>query len=103
MGAALSSFCSAVVARISAILALLLSPAGSHLLYAAAWHQLTDNPLAVVLPCLTLLLPFLLGFFESRLPAALPAYVKELATNPGSLAVAATTYLLVTGAGEDVA
>jgi hypothetical protein len=123
MVAALSTFCSAVVARISAVLApilnlvsaiadrlatvpwaatlLLLSTAGSHLLYAAAWHQLTDNPLAVALPSLTLLLPFLLGFFESRLPAALPAYVKELATDPGSLAVAATTYLLVTG--EDVA
>merc|ERR1739846_186386 len=125
MVAALSSFCSAVVARISAILApilnlasaiadrlatvpwasilLLLSTAGSHLLYAAAWHKLTDNPVAVVLPCLTLLLPFLLGFAESRLPAALPAYVKELATNPGSLAVAATTYLLVTGVTGDVA
>ena len=42
----------------------------------------------------------LLGLLESRLPANLPAYVKELATNPGSLAVATTTYLLVTG--EDV-
>merc|ERR1712233_304506 len=120
--AALSSFCSAVLARISTLLApvlnlasafadrlatvpwasilMLLSTAGSHLLYAAAWHKLTDNPLAFALPCLTLLLPFLLGFFESRLPAALPAYVKELVTNPGSLAVAATTYLLVTTAGE---
>merc|ERR1712110_797759 len=117
--AALSSFCSAVAARISAVLApivclasaiadhlatvpwasllLLLTTAGSHLLYASAWHQLTDNPLAIALPCLTLLLPFLLGFLESRLPAGLPAYVQELATNPGSLAVAATTYLLVTG------
>merc|ERR1712088_573835 len=123
--AALSSFCSAVVARISAVLApilnlvsaigdklatvpwvsllLLLSTTGSHLLYAAAWHKLTDNPLAIALPCLTLLLPFLLGLLESRLPANLPAYVKELATNPGSLAVAATTYLLVTGAGEEEA
>jgi hypothetical protein len=72
-------------------------------LYAAAWHKLTENPLAVVLPCLTLFLPFLLGFFESRLPAALPAYVKELATNPGSLAVAATTYLLVNDVTGDVA
>merc|ERR1711936_901926 len=123
--AALSSFCSAVAARISAVLApvlnlasgivdrlatvpwasivLLLSPSGSQLLYAAAWHKLTDNPLAFALPCLTLLLPFLMGLLESRLPAALPAYVKELATNPGSLAVAATTYLLVTGAGEEEA
>merc|ERR1712110_1263085 len=123
--AALTSFCSAVVARISAVLApalnlvsaiadklatvpwasivLLLSTAGSQLLYAAAWHKLTDNPLAIALPCLTLLLPFLMGLLESRLPAALPAYVKELATNPGSLAVAATTYLLVTGAGEEEA
>merc|ERR1719242_871229 len=120
--AALSSFCSVVVARLSAILApvlnlvsaitdrlatvpwtsllLLLTTAGSHLLYAAAWHKLTDNNLALALPCLTLLLPFLLGLLESRLPANLPAYVKELATNPGSLAVATTTYLLVTG--EDV-
>jgi len=123
--AALTSFCSAVVARISAVLApvvnlvsaiadklatvpwasivLLLSTTGSQLLYAAAWHKLTDNPLAIALPCLTLLLPFLMGLLESRLPAALPAYVKELATNPGSLAVAATTYLLVTGAGEEEA
>lgn len=123
--AALSSFCSAVLARISTVVApvvnlgsavadrlatvpwasilMLLSTAGSHLLYAAAWHKLTDNSLAFVLPCLTLLLPFVLGFFESRLPAGLPAYVKELVTNPGSLAVAATTYLLVTGAGEEVA
>merc|ERR1711881_556417 len=121
--AALTSFCSAIVARISAVLApvvnlvsaiadklatvpwasivLLLSTTGSQLLYAAAWHKLTDNPLAIALPCLTLLLPFLMGLLESRLPAALPAYVKELATNPGSLAVAATTYLLVTGAGEE--
>merc|ERR1712110_1017301 len=121
--AALTSFCSAVVARISAVLApvvnlvsaiadklatvpwasivLLLSTTGSQLLYAAAWHRLTDNPLAIALPCFTLLLPFLMGLLESRLPAALPAYVKELATNPGSLAVAATTYLLVTGAGEE--
>ena len=120
--AALSSFCSVVVARLSAILApvlnlvsaitdrlatvpwtsllLLLTTTGSHLLYAAAWHKLTDNNLAIALPCLTLLLPFLLGLLESRLPANLPAYVKELATNPGSLAVATTTYLLVTG--EDV-
>ena len=120
--AALSSFCSAVVARLSAILApllnlvsaitarlatvpwtsllLLLTTTGSHLLYAAAWHKLTDNNLAIALPCLTLLLPFLLGLLENRLPANLPAYVKELATNPGSLAVATTTYLLVTG--EDV-
>merc|ERR1712038_1721490 len=123
--AALTSFCSAVVARISAVLApvvnlvsaiadklatvpwasivLLLSTSGSQLLYAAAWHKLTDNPLAIALPCLTLLLPLLMGLLESRLPAALPAYVKELATNPGSLAVAATTYLLVTGAGEEEA
>merc|ERR1712110_120681 len=123
--AALTSFCSAVVARISAVLApvvnlvsaiadklatvpwasivLLLSTTGSQLLYAAAWHKLTDNPLAIALPCFTLLLPFLMGLLESRLPAALPAYVKELATNPGSLAVAATTYLLVTGAGEEEA
>merc|ERR1719414_1248643 len=79
--AALSSFCSAVLARISNLLApvlnlasaiadrlatvpwasilMLLSTAGSHLLYAAAWHKLTDNPLAFALPCLTLLLPFL--------------------------------------------
>merc|ERR1712004_225923 len=119
--AALSSFCSAVVARLSALLApvlnlvsaitdrlatvpwtslLLFTTTGSHLLYAAAWHKLTDNNLAIALPCLTLLLPFLLGLLESRLPANLPAYVKELATNPGSLAVATTTYLLVTG--EDV-
>jgi DNA-binding Lrp family transcriptional regulator len=120
-----AAFCSAVAARISTVLApilnlasaiadrlatvpwasilLLLSTAGSHLLYAAAWHKLTDNPVAVVLPCLTLLLPFLLGFAESRLPAALPAYVKELATNPGSLAVAATTYLLVNDVTGDVA
>merc|ERR1711936_1200240 len=120
--AALSSFCSVVVARLSALLApvlnlvsaitdrlatvpwtsllLLLTTTGSHLLYAAAWHKLTDNNLALALPCLTLLLPFLLGILESRLPAHLPAYVKELATNPGSLAVATTTYLLVTG--EDV-
>merc|ERR1711884_694481 len=120
--AALSSFCSAVVARLSAILApllnlvsaisgrlatvpwtsllLLLTTTGSHLLYAAAWHKLTDNNLAIALPCLTLLFPFLLGLLENRLPANLPAYVKELATNPGSLAVATTTYLLVTG--EDV-
>merc|ERR1711953_804909 len=108
--AALSSFCSVVAARLSAILApvlnlvsaitdrlatvpwtsllLLLTTTGSHLLYAAAWHKLTDNNLAIVLPCLTLLLPFLLGLLENRLPANLPAYVKELATNPGSLAVA---------------
>ena len=120
--AALSSFCSAVVARLSAILGpllnlvsaitarlatvpwasllLLLTTTGSHLLYAAAWHKLTDNNLAIALPGLTLLLPFLLGLLENRLPANLPAYVKELATNPGSLAVATTTYLLVTG--EDV-
>ena len=120
--AALSSFCSAVVARISAVLApilnlvsaigdklatvpwvsllLLLSTTGSHLLYAAAWHKLTDNPLAIALPCLTLILPFLLGFLENRLPVSLPAYLNELATNPGSLAVAATTYLLVSETGE---
>merc|ERR1711963_801381 len=119
--AALNSFCSALVARLSAILApllnlvsaitdrlatvpwtslLLLPTTGSHLLYAAAWHKLTDNNLAIALPGLTLLLPFLLGLLENRLPANLPAYVKELATNPGSLAVATTTYLLVTG--EDV-
>merc|ERR1712038_952262 len=116
--AALSSFCSVVVARLSAILApvlnlvsaitdrlatvpwtsllLLLTTTGAHLLYAAAWHKLTDNNLAIALPCLTLLLPFLLGILESRLPAN----IKEPATNPGSLAVATTTYLLVTG--EDV-
>merc|ERR1711936_748909 len=123
--AVLSSFCSAVVARISAVLApvvnlvsaiadklatvpwasivLLLSTTGSHLLYAAAWHKLTDNPLAIALPCLTLVLPFLLGFLENRLPVSLPAYLNELATNPGSLAVAATTYLLVSETGEEEA
>jgi len=93
--AALSSFCSAVVARISAVLApilnlvsaigdklatvpwasllLLLSTTGSHLLYAAAWHKLTDNPLAIALPCLTLILPSSLASWRIAFrPACLP-------------------------------
>lgn len=92
---------SAVASRLAAVpwaaLILLLSTSGSHLLHGAAWHHLTGDSLALALPCLTLGLPLLLDALGAKLPACLPAYVRELAAAPASLAVAGVTYLLATG------
>ena len=79
-----------------ASLLLLTSTAGSHLLHGAAWHHLTGSSLAFALPVLTLVLPAALEYLAPRLPTTLPPYIQEGA----GLAVAATTYMLATGAGS---
>jgi len=97
---------SAVASRLAAVpwaaLLLLLSTSGSHLLHGAAWLHLTGDSLALALPALTLGLPLLLDTLGTKLPACLPAYARELAAVPTSLAVAGVTYLLVTGGGVPV-
>ena len=90
---------SAITAKLSTIpwtcLTLTSSTVASHLLHGAAWHHLTGSPLALVIPLFTLLLPAALDKLGPKLPAALPAYIKEV----GGLVLALTTYTLVTGAG----